>query len=807
MFVLVQARELEWKDAMNSRSSVFKTTIGRRLLVVFLGISLLPLLALGWSAIRRARAEIHRQTLRVLQTAADGAEAQLREFLEHLKSRTAGLSLDGVLRDNLETVISEHGSSASVNHAAAELQASLSQRTQRFPGREEIFLLNLEGRTVASSTPQRVGLDYGRTDFFTNGQRTIFVSDVFRDPLAGNTTWIIAAPVHARSSGKLIGVLADRINPRLLSELTTGRRVAGMGADTQSFRIGQTGETYIVNRDEFMITESRFIPDAILKVKVDTAPVRRALSEGKELSGDYQDYRGKEVSGASTLIPETGWVMLTEIDFTQAFAPLRRLERALLPLTLGLIFPLAFLAWRFTRKIVRPLEALNQAEAALVENPQSGGADILVPEQDLPDDEIGEVVRRRNYRVKRLLEQQQQLAAEQENRAQLLGKMLHEALTFSRTLFWRMPIPEPGSSFGETLAHAEFYGSVDELLGFPVAAFRKNPRLLQDRMHPEDFRQMDQLIAPLRSEGSAVRHICRVRHSKGQWISIHVQVSVVRSEKDNHVILQGIGTDVTEITQAQTDLQHAQEQLRSYAASLEREVGERTAKLQETVRSLEGVCYHLVHDLRAPLRAMQGFTSLLLQEYGSRLDPRGENYAERVCESASRMDRLISDLLEFGNIGHMPLRIADVSLADAIEEARDALEKAIRATDAELAVEGPLPQVRGNSSVLQKIFRHLLSNAITFVAAGVKPQIRIWAEQNEESVRVFVKDNGIGIPEEYHDRIFGIFERLHSEQSYSGTGIGLAIVSKAVERMNGTVGFESEPGKGSTFWVDLRRAA
>src|SRR5205814_2417314 len=127
------------------------------------------------------------------------------------------------------------------------------------------------------------------------------------------------------------------------------------------------------------ITESRFMPDAILKVKVDTAPVRRALSEGKELSGDYQDYRGKEVSGASTLIPETSWVMLTEIDFTQAFAPFKRLERALLPLTLGLAFPLGFLAWRFTRKIVRPLEALNEAEAALIQRHQSQGPDIFVP--------------------------------------------------------------------------------------------------------------------------------------------------------------------------------------------------------------------------------------------------------------------------------------------------------------------------------------------------------------------------------------------------------------------------------------------
>ena len=587
---------------MKLRRRLFKTKIGRRLVLVFLGLSVLPLAALGWIAMRRAEAEIHRQTLAVLHAATDGAEAQLREFIGFLKARMLGLSLDSLLRDSLETLTSAGAPGASVAHAASDLHMSLAQRKERFSESEEIFAMDLRGRIIGSSSPQAIGADYSQSEFFIHGQQAVFVSDVFRDPVTGQITWIIASPIRSRSTDQLIGVLADRINPRQLSDVTTGRRIARMGADTQSFRIGETGETYIVNRNRLLITESRFIEDAMLKVKVNSEPVRLGLDQGKEMTGDYQDYRGRRVSGASTLIPETGWVMVTEIDFGQAFAPLRRLQRVLLPVTLCLAFALTFAAWRFITSIVKPLEALNEAESALIENQPLNRSEIFVPESNIPSDEIGEVIRRRNQRVQALLDQQEQLAAEQTHRAELLGRMLQETLTFSRTFFWRMPLPETVQPAEMFWSPAETYGSVEDVLGYPPAAFQKNLEFYRSHTHPDDLRNVQQLVGSLRTEGSAIRAICRFRHAKGQWVWIHLQVSVVRSEKNGTLILQGIGTEVTEMMQSQAQLQQTQEQLRSYAVTLEHEVAQRTARLQETIRSLEGVCYHLVHDLFAPCR-------------------------------------------------------------------------------------------------------------------------------------------------------------------------------------------------------------
>src|SRR5436190_21575941 len=153
-----------------------------------------------------------------------------------------------------------------------------------------------------------------------------------------------------------------------------------------------------------MITESRFADDVILKMKVNTEPVRMGLGAGKEIAGDYTDYRGKPVTGASILIPETGWVVVTEIEFSQAFAPLRRMERALISLGFGLALLLGFIAWKFTRTIVQPLEALNEAELALMGNHQTNRPEIFVPEEKIPHDEIGEVIHRRNQRVNTLLD-------------------------------------------------------------------------------------------------------------------------------------------------------------------------------------------------------------------------------------------------------------------------------------------------------------------------------------------------------------------------------------------------------------------
>jgi signal transduction histidine kinase/DNA-binding response OmpR family regulator len=247
------------------------------------------------------------------------------------------------------------------------------------------------------------------------------------------------------------------------------------------------------------------------------------------------------------------------------------------------------------------------------------------------------------------------------------------------------------------------------------------------------------------------------------------------------------------------------EQVQRHAAELEQRVAERTAELREINVELEAFSYSVSHDLRTPLRSIQGFAQILLEEYEDRLEAVGRDYVQRIVAAARRMDSLTEGLLTYSRLSRTAVELIPISLEEVVEDALIQLEPEIRSKEAQVAVERPLPQVMGHYVTLVQAVANLLANSLKFVAPGVRPQVRVWAEERDDRVYFRLRDNGIGIAPEYQERIFRIFERLHGPDTYAGTGIGLSIVHKGVERMGGQVGVESAPDQGSTFWVGLRK--
>jgi signal transduction histidine kinase len=244
--------------------------------------------------------------------------------------------------------------------------------------------------------------------------------------------------------------------------------------------------------------------------------------------------------------------------------------------------------------------------------------------------------------------------------------------------------------------------------------------------------------------------------------------------------------------------------IRKAHADLEERVQARTIALQTTLRELESFTYTISHDLRAPLRAMAGFSRMILEDFGANLGPTGCEYATKIFVAAKRMDALILDLLDYSRVTRQEVKIEPVDLGAIVSDVVRNMEQEIRERHAEVVVEKPLPGALGHAVIVGQTITNLVSNAMKFVAPGVTPRIRIRGTRTSDGfVRLEVEDNGIGIETQYVDRIFRIFERLNPAEAYPGTGIGLAIVRRAMERMGGRSGVESELGRGSRFWIEL----
>ena len=237
-------------------------------------------------------------------------------------------------------------------------------------------------------------------------------------------------------------------------------------------------------------------------------------------------------------------------------------------------------------------------------------------------------------------------------------------------------------------------------------------------------------------------------------------------------------------------------------ASLEARVEERTLRLTQANEELDAFAYSVSHDLRAPLRAIHGYADVIEEEGGDALHADLRAYLKRISAAAEQMNRLIEDILAYAKLTQETLSVRPVSLDQILENARRGLERDCAVGSLDVA--SPLGDVLAHPAALQQSIENLLSNACKYVARGAKARITVRAERRGGARRLWVEDNGIGIPLEHYERIFRPFERLHGIESYPGTGIGLAIVRRSVERMGGRCGVERASGGGSAFWIELQ---
>jgi hypothetical protein len=301
--------------------------------------------------------------------------------------------------------------------------------------------------------------------------------------------------------------------------------------------------------------------------------------------------------------------------------------------------------------------------------------------------------------------------------------------------------------------------------------------------------------------GSAARELVAVRHDNTVF-PVEIRLSPVQAEEG--LLITSAIRDITERKKAEEDRRQAEERIRELNAHLEQRVLDRTESLLQSNDELAQFAYAASHDLQEPLRTVSIYAQLLAKRYRNRLDSDADEFIGHITESASRMENLIRDLLDFSkldsrSLDHFTVIPCDAALDDAlanlrlrIEESGDRIERT------------PLPEVVGDPIQFTRLFQNLVINSIKYRSELI-PEILVSCEPSEGEWTFSVKDNGIGIAPEYSEKVFGIFKRLEPRSENSGNGMGLAICKKIVMRHGGRIWVESEPGKGATFRFTIPR--
>ncbi len=340
----------------------------------------------------------------------------------------------------------------------------------------------------------------------------------------------------------------------------------------------------------------------------------------------------------------------------------------------------------------------------------------------------------------------------------------------------------------------------DTIFGYDVAPETWTHEDVITHVLREDRAKLASALKTAVSDGSEWHVQSRIRRNGDdelRWIEIRA-----RPDGGSHTPTRYVGV-IADITARK----RAEQALAAANATLETQVAQRTISLAESNAQLDAFAYTVSHDLRAPLRAMEGFARILLDDFAPKLGKEGARFATRIVDAAKRMEVLIDDLLAFSRVQRSDVALQAIDPSRSFRRATAELLSQPGLEQAKIDLSLQLPFVRADRTILAQVIENLMSNAAKFRRSGVPLQIVVRPERRGRHVRIWVEDNGIGIEPEHQARIFNVFERLHGQEAYPGTGVGLAIVKAGIERMNGTFGVESALGYGSKFWFELDSAA
>jgi PAS domain S-box-containing protein len=384
----------------------------------------------------------------------------------------------------------------------------------------------------------------------------------------------------------------------------------------------------------------------------------------------------------------------------------------------------------------------------------------------------------------------------------LKDALLRKAEARYRSLVEEIPAVTFMAALDEGINEMYVSPQIEKLLGFTQKEWLDDPVLWHRQLHPDDRErwhvEFAQTVATARPFSSVYRFVSRA----GRVVWVHGEAKVFRDDQGRPLFLQGVAFDITGMKQAEDELRILNQTLEERVAERTAVAEERTRELERSNAALEDFAGVAAHELKEPLRAMKSFTQLLARRYKGKLDAQGDEFIGRVVNAGNRMEGLIGALLDYARVGRQGRR-TPVRCAEVFAVACEMLQTALEESGARISAHGlDTLEVLAVETELILLLRNLIGNAVKF-RTDRRVEVHVAAERQADEWCFHVRDNGIGIAQEYIGRLFRMGERLHSRNQYPGHGIGLATCKKIVERHGGRIWIESEPGQGSTFHFTL----
>jgi PAS domain S-box-containing protein len=364
-----------------------------------------------------------------------------------------------------------------------------------------------------------------------------------------------------------------------------------------------------------------------------------------------------------------------------------------------------------------------------------------------------------------------------------IEKQLGEAEILYRTLVEETSVVIYRDTAQENSPSLFISKQIKNLLGYTPEEFSRNPEFWISLIHPDDKEMVLESVHKTLSTGSSISIEYRMKSKNENWVWVRDESILIKDENGKPIYLQGVYLDITERKQAEAQRESLIQELENKNSELER------------------FTYTVSHDLKAPLITMSGFLGYLIEDAKKGNISRLESDVNRILDANLKMQRLLNELLELSRVGRLMNTPESLSFEQIVKESLSIVESQIKDKQIEIVIHKNLPIVSGDKVRLIEVIQNLVDNAAKFMGEQPKPRIEIGVKQENQQNNFFVRDNGIGIEKEYHEKIFELFNKLNPNAS--GTGIGLALVKRIIEVHKGKVWVESELGKGSTFYFTL----